>query len=148
MTMPPHPGPLPQGERVLSALHIGRYYRRGRRSSGAGGGLRVSEAVDDGHDRMEAAGSGGARAYNFRGLDEPFGVDGADGDLVAAGLRRGPIVVPDHPCIGGQRQLEGRVLPGPSAVETDPDPLAGLRPAECYAFDQVLLPTEHLVLAV
>ena len=38
MTMPPHPGPLPQGERVLSALHIGRYYRRGRRSSAAGGG--------------------------------------------------------------------------------------------------------------
>src|SRR2546422_1473551 len=34
---------------------------------------------DDGHDRMEAAGSGGARAHNFRGLDEPFGVDGADG---------------------------------------------------------------------
>jgi len=50
MTMPPRPGPLPQGERVLSALHIGRYYRRGRRSSGAGGGRRVSEVVHDGHD--------------------------------------------------------------------------------------------------
>src|SRR3989454_3541543 len=118
-----------------------------RRSSGAGGGRTVSEAVDDGHDRMEAAGSGGARAHNFRGLDEPFGVDGADGDLVAAGLGRGPIVIPDHPRIGGQRQLEWRVLPDPSAVETDLDLLDGLRPAEGDAFEQVLLPAENLVMA-
>src|SRR5438309_2734480 len=120
---------------------------RGCTYSARFGGRMVSEAVHDGDDRMEAAGSGGARAHNFRGLDEPFGVDGADGDLVAAGLGRGPIVIPEHPRIGGQRQLEGRVLPGPSAVETDLDLLDGLRPAEGDAFEQVLLPAENLVMA-
>src|SRR5687767_10194325 len=79
------------------------------------GGLSVSEAVHDSHDRMESAGAGGARAHDFRGLYKPSDIDGADGDLEGAGLGRGPIVVPDHPGMWGKRQLKGRVQPGPSA---------------------------------
>src|SRR3989449_8618269 len=79
---------------------------------------------------MESAGPGGARAHDFRGLDLALGVNGADGDLVGAGLGRGPIVVPDHPGKWGERQLERRVLPGPFAVETDLDLLDGLRSEE------------------
>src|SRR2546427_3539632 len=79
---------------------------------------------------MESAGPGGARAHDFRGLDLALGVNGADDDLVGAGLGRGPIVVPDHPGKWGERQLERRVLPGPFAVETDLDLLDGLRPSE------------------
>src|SRR5438093_7076983 len=99
-----------------------------------------SEVVHDGHDRMESAGPGGARAHDFRGLDLALGVNGADDDLVGAGLGRGPIVVPDHPGKWGERQLERRVLPRPFAAETDLDLLDGLRPSEGDAFEQVLLP--------
>src|SRR5947209_1596370 len=95
---------------------------------------------------MESAGPGGARAHDFRGLDLALGVNGADDDLVGAGLGRGPIVVPDHPGKWGERQLERRVLPGPFAVETDLDLLDGLRPSEGDAFEQVLLPAENLVM--
>src|SRR2546422_7708552 len=33
-------------------------------------------SVHDGHDRMESAGPGGARAHDFRGLDLALGVNG------------------------------------------------------------------------